>query len=519
MIPRPYQQEALTLALRAVEQHKSVGLVLPTGSGKSLIECQLIDELLKTLRFGECILVTSHLTDVVEQLQQFYAANGQGAKSAMRMSGRDKPRVSHKVVFATVQTLTSDRGMSYWRDDPMRQVCRYLLIDEAHLFGTDGYLKLIDALPGVKICGFSATPFRQNQFSFGQFETVAYAIDTHTLIAQGYLCPPKLFEMDMGDMPTSERFASIVRIWRDREAVRRLVSVVYLRSTAEAQEMRLVAENAGIRVEYVSGESSDRFCRELYARSRDSQVDMIVNCKKLETGIDIPNIGAIFMPFATKSVVVYLQRIGRALRPSPGKEMAHVYVYGSAPSIKDGTWKRLHRDAIYAKDPLDPIQNLEDDLEAMEDEGIPEERLAWTRNAIDACRLLIRDGLRPVAELLAEKKFPNKYSRAIREIVGRIHPADTSERNPISESQISLLTRKHGFTEADVLKLSAEEAEPLLVALEGYLQRNPFILQEGPHMGKHISDTPSMYRRYMRSEANIKVWQRWKKAGEPGETT
>lgn len=518
MKPRDYQLEAAEKITAAIKINQKVGAVMPTGSGKSLVETMVIDNIVDDLTFNQCVLVVCHITDVVDQLSVAYGLHGKHGKKALRLAPRIKPRVPTKVIFCTIQMLVSEGARKFWTKDPMRKEVTHIIIDEAHQFGTDGYETLhSDLFPFAKIIGFSATPYRRNQYSFSQFDVLAYSIDTKTLIQRGFLCPPKLFTLNMEEMDSAERYAAVIKIFLEKERERGLVSVVYLRSRNEAQEMQLVAEEAGVKVAFISGESSQTECRELYAKARSGDIEMICNVKKLETGIDIPGIGAIFMPFGTNSVVTYLQRIGRALRPFTGKREAHVYVFGDAPSVEGGKWQRIQRDALEARDPLDPLLNLEDELLDLIEEGAPAARIAWTREAIKACELLLAGNMKSVAELISEKRFPDKYSKALAKLAPMIKDKEVTEsvRIPISEAQISILSLHHKFRHEHIKNLSIGEAGAIIGALSDYFARDAFILQQGPFAGTHIADTPPMYRRHIKDRENLKLWKEWIRAGRP----
>ena len=514
---REYQVEAIEKTLKAVADFPTVGVVMPTGSGKSYVQGRIIDKLISGLSFGEGILVVSHISDVVDQLMDDFVKHSPHKNNAFRLKGNDKPRIASKVFYSTIQTLIGDRAKEFFRSGLTKKQIKFIIIDEAHLFGCDSYdIMTQEMFPFARVIGFSATPFRANQYSFSQFSTISYAIDTQSLIDLGFLCPPKLVVMDIGRQSASERMASVIRIFKAEERARGFVSVVYTRTKEEAQELRLAFEEANVKVEYVSGESNDKFCRDLYRRARNGSVEVIVNCRKLETGIDIPNIASIFMPWPIKSVTGYLQRIGRALRQFPGKVSANIYVFGDAPSLKDAKWQRLHKDAVTARNPLDPIENLVDDLEDLQANDAPEERIAWTQTAIEACRDLIKNDLRPIAELLAEKRFPQRYNRAIKKLMSTIvkKPGSVSLA---SEAQIVALTHSHGFRKEDINRLSECEAQSLLACLDGYLQRDPYVLKQGPHAGKHIGETPPMYRRYIKDPVNKSLWLKWVQSGRPEE--
>lgn len=521
MIPRPYQTQAVDAISEALKTHRKVGVVLPTGSGKSLVEAIVIDRIVDTLGFNQCVVITCHLADVVDQLHLSYCQSGRYGKQAIRFTSRNKPKVMTRVVFATIQSMTSSGARKYWTEDPMRKDVAAVVIDEAHQFGTDSYETLTeDLFPKALYIGFSATPYRKNQYSFSQFETVAYAISSKELISQGFLVEPRLYALKMEHMDPAERFASVIKIWKEKEMSRGFVSVVYLRNKQEAQEMRLVAEEANIRVSFVCGEDSEQYCRQLYEDCRQGKVEMIVNVRKLETGVDIPNIGAIFMPYGTSSVVTYLQRIGRGLRLYKGKTKCNVYVFGSAPSIESGKWERIQKEALAARDPMDSVAKLEDDLADLIEDGAPSDRIAWTQEAIRACHLMIDGQMPAVAQLIAEKKFPDKYNKAIASLAPLIHQAQAAnpggEPIPVSAAQNAVLLHRHRFKQDAIARLTGSEAEAILAAFKTYFTtRGPYILQSGPFAGRHVADTPHMYRRHIKDKTNYAIWQKWIRAGSP----
>lgn len=54
----------------------------------------------------------------------------------------------------------------------------------------------------------------------------------------------------------------------------------------------------------------------------DGRLDVVCNCGLISEGVDVPKVGAIIMLRPTASVALYLQMVGRGLRPAPGKERA-----------------------------------------------------------------------------------------------------------------------------------------------------------------------------------------------------
>ena len=73
---------------------------------------------------------------------------------------------------------------------------------------------------------------------------------------------------------------------------------------------------------HLDGETPASDRRWAIAGLGDGSVDVICNCGLISEGLDVPMIGAIIMLRPTASVALYLQMVGRALHPAPGKGKA-----------------------------------------------------------------------------------------------------------------------------------------------------------------------------------------------------
>jgi superfamily II DNA or RNA helicase len=512
---RPYQIEAEEKTWDALQKLKSVGCVMPTGSGKSIVETRLIDRMVEQLEFSECVLVLSHITDVTYQIMDNYKKFGKHPKAVGLLHANSNPGFSSKIVFSTMQSGSRGERMQIWQNKSITRNPKYILIDEAHLMGTRSYEIICKQyFPKAKVVGFSATPFRENKYSFSQFEAVPYSIDIQTLVDQGYLCPPQLIEIKFDDKTDSERLHNVVEIIKQKELKRRLVSVVYLPDTHMAKEWHNVL-SMHCRSIYIDGKTARDRAVKIYEGAREGNLDVIVNCKKLETGIDIPNIGAIFMPYPLKSVVSYLQRIGRALRLYPNKAAANIYVFGNSPSISRGYWKKLHQYTVDCKqDPEGPGAKLKEELEwLLLADNRDESKIQWTQSQIEAVEKLTERKMFDVARLLEYKKFPKKFAKAITQIMSCANPV-VEKDSKISEAQLYVL-RGYGFKDDDIKDFSKTGAQGLITGIGKYMARDPWVLPYGPHQGKHIGETPSLYRARIKDPVIKRLFYKWKQAGRP----
>jgi len=512
---RDYQMDALGVMISDLDKYQRISAVMPTGSGKSIIEVGLIDSMVKQLKFNECILVLCHIKDVTVQLYENYKIHSEFRDESFLWSGARKPFFSSKILFSTMQSASADKRRM---QGPMSKTVVGILIDEAHLFGCKSYMKICETFyPTAKVIGFSATPFRENQYSFSLFDHVSYAIDIQTLIDQGYLCPPKLMQMAFPDKDFGTRLATMVKIWRERERQRKLVSIVYLPTIDMAMEARNVFGEAGARTGFVEAKTNERETASTYRKARQGQLDVICNVNKISVGIDIPSIGAVFMPYPTGSVAQYLQRIGRALRMFEGKKEAHIYVMSDAPSIKRGDWQKIHDFALgVKKDPTTPGEKLMDEYDfLMLDELGNKDRIAWTMEAMKAVEILESNGLPEISQIIASKQFPNKYAKVIKDIIKNIEKPKPSNAGAISPLQKKLLIERFKFKENHVKKLGKGEATELIAGMLKFHSRSPYVIPTGPMAGKHCADVPGLYKKNVKDPAVKQILYKWYRAGRP----
>lgn len=76
---------------------------------------------------------------------------------------------------------------------------------------------------------------------------------------------------------------------------------------------------AGIRAVYLGGDSSDSDRIRVIGEFRRGEVSVICNCDLISEGFDVPECSCVIQGRPTKSLTIYLQQAGRALRYIEGK--------------------------------------------------------------------------------------------------------------------------------------------------------------------------------------------------------
>ena len=65
--------------------------------------------------------------------------------------------------------------------------------------------------------------------------------------------------------------------------------------------------------------------RENLRRYKDGDVNILITCRALDEGLDVPDTSVGIIVAATSSVRQRIQRVGRILRKSPGKDYSEIY--------------------------------------------------------------------------------------------------------------------------------------------------------------------------------------------------
>lgn len=241
-----------------------------------------------------------------------------------------------------VQTLRQRLKKDWWRlwfDE-----FKFLILDESHRSEFDIIFEYVN--PKVYVVGLSASPARYGQMrQLGMdYGAVVVGPQVKELINLGYLCKCRLFSLDAPSMDDVEwssargdynlgqmadKFKSRARYVGAVDNYMRICPgekcLVFCCSSEQTIELTKEFCSRGIDAKYcLSGDFDED---EEFSGERKAIVDgfargdfpVLVNFGLFTTGLDIPDIKAVMLMFSTTSLVKYLQCLGRASRPSPGK--------------------------------------------------------------------------------------------------------------------------------------------------------------------------------------------------------
>lgn len=327
---RPYQEKNIDEIRQYFKRGiKGVLYQASTGAGKTTSTSWMIA---KAKENSNGVWFMVHRRELIRQVQAAFKEAGIefGIIAAGFAKNYDRP-----IQICMIQTVASRLGL-------LRKP-QLIIWDECHRIGAASYRKIYNHLDEAFHIGLSATPWRSDKQGFLDFfQQMVQAPNMSWLIENGFLskykifCPSKIdmtgVKMTGGDYnqkAMQERMAKTTITGDCLEHYQKYCNgkraIIFCYSVAHSEEIARVFNEAGIPAMHVDGETHDRIRDKAIDNFRNGEIKIISNCNIFIEGTDCPAIEACFLLRPTKSLIVYLQSIGRALRPAPGKEYALIF--------------------------------------------------------------------------------------------------------------------------------------------------------------------------------------------------
>ena len=332
---RPYQRDLLRLIQDALDEHGKarVMMQLPTGGGKTVIAGGLLAD---WLTGGRKAVWLTHRRELAHQTRDMLTDAQVPAMTDVNWTpGADAPAMSHGVVILMAQTVG--------RRTAIREVWnRYnagdlLVIDEAHHAAATGWERAMRQWPGP-ILGLTATPWRLSEKEgFDHlFDALLCGPQVAQLQADNWLCgaqtlmPPPEQRIIGGEVDRTGEFtelgielanqdrpnvmtAGVLDFWRTHAEGR--PTIAYAVSVKHALNLTGLFNNAGIPAAVILGDTGSDERDHAITGFRNGAIRVLVNVIVATEGFDLPDASCIVIARPTMSLALYLQMVGRGLRP------------------------------------------------------------------------------------------------------------------------------------------------------------------------------------------------------------
>lgn len=367
---RPYQLGAVRAVSREfADGNLGVLMQLPTGAGKSRTAAYIVSRFVETAR--QC-LWTVHREELLMQAAMTFAEYGiphrlicstsseRAIKAQQfREHGRCFVEPGALVVIGSIQTIVRRLDSMPWLDPDL------IVPDEAHLSLNATNRRIIGHLIAkrdarllaevgdapaarrTRVLGLTATPQRLDRQSFaredgGLYDVMVTGPSVRELIEWGNLArfvayaPPielaegaDLEKRKGGDYDAAELEKELDRpkIYGDVVEHYRTYShgkpaIGFCPTVASAEKFAQAFRAAGYRAIALDGGTDDGVRRRSLQQLGRGELDVVMSVSILVEGTDVPYATTALLLRRTESVSLYLQAVGRVLRPHPDKERA-----------------------------------------------------------------------------------------------------------------------------------------------------------------------------------------------------
>lgn len=333
---RSYQQTLITESRQALAKHKHIIVQSPTGSGKGILIGSMAS--MATAKHNR-VLILAHSEEILKQ--DAGHARKWGVDAA-EVYAKTRKIPENDCCCMMVQTLRQRLKKDYWRiwfDE-----FNFLILDESHRSEFDIVFEYVN--PKVYVVGLSATPARYGRMKqlALMYEAMVVGPSVQDLIDQGFLCRCKLYSLDAPSMDDVEwdygrgdyslgqmaqKFKSRARYIGAVENYQRICpgakAVCFGCSSEQVIGITEQFCAAGIKAKYLLSANFDEdedFSgerKEIMEQFKRGYFQVLVLLGIGTAGLDIPDIKAVLVLFATTSIVKWYQVLGRCSRPADGK--------------------------------------------------------------------------------------------------------------------------------------------------------------------------------------------------------
>jgi len=340
---RPYQKEAIDSTFRYFADNDGNPLiVLPTGTGKSVVIAEFCRQTLKDWPDTK-ILVVTHVRELIKQNHDELKTLWPEAPAGINSAGLKKRDYDPSIVFCGIQSVHK-KASNFVKVD-------LVLIDEVHLVPRKTntmYQRFLSNLkimnPHMRVIGLTATPYRLDSglLHTGKealFDAVSYEAELKDMVDQGYLTrlmskQPKT-RLDVssvsirgGEFVAGELERAVDRTDVNESVVREIVVLgaerkswlIFCAGVKHATHIAEIVRRYGVSCETIFGDTPsaerDRIVRDFKA----GKIRALASMGVLTTGFNAPIVDLLAILRPTESTGLYIQIMGRGMRNSPGKE-------------------------------------------------------------------------------------------------------------------------------------------------------------------------------------------------------
>jgi superfamily II DNA or RNA helicase len=348
---RGYQSDTIKAVMGAwTGGMQRPAVVLPTGAGKTVVFSHLAHQFRDWrtsvgggARSPRRVVILVHRDELADQtLAKLRVIAPHLSLGKVKAADND---IFADVMVCSIQTLARERRAQELLDaQTYAGPIGLTIVDECHHAVADSYRNVMAALGCYDggtdhlAVGFTATLARGDGRGLGGvWEDVVFTRSILWMIAKGHLVDVRARQVELGDLDlTSVKRTGgdyqakslgeameiagapqiITQVLQAQAQDRRSI-LVFVPTVSMAHETEKALTAAGIASGVVSGATPREERLRLYERFRRGTVRVVVNCMVLTEGADFPFADCAVIARPTSNQSLFIQMVGRVLRPSP----------------------------------------------------------------------------------------------------------------------------------------------------------------------------------------------------------
>lgn len=256
----------------------------------------------------------------------------------------------NRITFATIGSV-----MNHMSDF---DCFKNIIIDECHYVNSKSgqYKQFIEA-KNRQVVGLTATPYRLDRAEGSSilkfltrvrpriFSKVIYCCQIGELLSKGYLADLHYYdltELDLRRVRSNSTGAdydersllaeyercgfydklsnTVVKVLQPKSGIPRKGVLVFTAFTKEARQLVDKLQSLGVNAAIVTGETPKKEREAILEGFKRREIKVVANVGVLTTGFDYPALDTVVLARPTKSLGLYYQMVGRAIRPFEGKD-------------------------------------------------------------------------------------------------------------------------------------------------------------------------------------------------------
>jgi superfamily II DNA or RNA helicase len=337
---RDYQIEGKAKIYQMWTQVRSIMFQMPTGTGKTKLFVSIARDLFDwgaQRKMAVKILFLAHRIELVDQISENLGMK-YGLAHGLIMAQNREQKI-YPLQVASVQTIT--RRLDGWSDKDFDVV----IIDEAHHVKAFSYKRILRIFPRAKVLGVTATPYRMSHESFRpEFDDLITSAPVARFIKDKWLCDYEYYSIRPDskiqiDINSIKRFAldgdyldEAAADIMDRDKIRADIVAAYecyakgkkgiVYTITKAHNLHVCNKfiERGYKAVAIDDKTPPQTRKNYVDDFKKGKIDIICNVNIFSEGFDCPDLEFILLARPTKSLSMYLQQVGRGLRPAPGKD-------------------------------------------------------------------------------------------------------------------------------------------------------------------------------------------------------